>query len=880
MRFLQLLVFMVVVGFTTAVNAQDVYFSEDFEDTGGDMTLLTGNGWLNVDVDGNSFANYDWGGTEDGQSPWGLVDETGAPQPATNDDGGLFAAAAGSWFPDFNCCADDWLITPAIEIDNVASVILQYKWRSYQAEWPEAHAVYISTSNTIADITADGTLIYETCEGCFNNGGNQADLCEDMACNCVGADGSDATQDIADAAALGWTLDASCGDFFVTDWQSMEFDVTDFAGQTVYLAFHHYTFDQTALMIDDIYVGEPLAFDAAFQADASPLYRYATAPLNQIDLTSAYMGSVTNNGSQTLTGATYQVIVEKTDAAGEFQVESTVSSDPVDIAPGETVDFDLTAQAYSPDESGQAYLIYAGVSHDEDQYEADAGIAGDNGTIGEYFLATEEEFGLLPYFFDADQQAAIGVTVFSGFNDIATETDYSIGFVIDINETAYLDSATMIIQEIEDGGGINGDFQLDIYNFDGSIGDLIGSSDTYTGDGLDVVVETVGMSCPVELTPGQYFIAGHKLPGATGQFQLVQSGSYTGNGLQFLSTDENGWTTTALGATVFALVTNTVSGATSVSIDETTNSLTVDVAGVADGAICDWQWDFGDGGSTVSGSTASNTYTTEGTYTITLTATDINGNVLTSTSEVTVGCALTVAVGDITPGGATATGANGTDPITYEWFDADGNSLGTGESITGLTESTSYTVVATDATDCTAESDFSTTACALSSTGPILAGDGAGFFGPGSEISGGTPPYSYTWTDPNGSIIAQGIGQTAVSELTASGEYLVEVVDAVGCNISFNFTIVSLENISVVNSYNLYPNPASSFTTIELDLKDINDVVISIYNVNGQQVAVYNEYNTNNVSRTIDVSTLANGVYFVEFNIAGELATERLFIAR
>lgn len=88
------------------------------------------------------------------------------------------------------------------------------------------------------------------------------------------------------------------------------------------------------------------------------------------------------------------------------------------------------------------------------------------------------------------------------------------------------------------------------------------------------------------------------------------------------------------------------------------------------------------------------------------------------------------------------------------------------------------------------------------------------------------------------------------------------------------------ENDEVVTSLNLYPNPASSSTTIAFDLVDQQEVKLQVYNLLGQRVI--NKTLTNNkVGRnTAVVSTdeLHNGVYTVELLIGNSKKSKRLIV--
>ncbi len=125
---------------------------------------------------------------------------------------------------------------------------------------------------------------------------------------------------------------------------------------------------------------------------------------------------------------------------------------------------------------------------------------------------------------------------------------------------------------------------------------------------------------------------------------------------------------------------------------------------------------------------------------------------------------------------------NGTAPFGYSWTGPNGF-ISTDEDISGL-ESGTYCLAVTDSEGCTSEACFTIDApseldyalttsdfngfaiqCAGSATGSI---DVQGL--------GGTSPYSYSWTGPNGFIS----DQSSIQNLVA-GTYCVEIEDQNGC---------------------------------------------------------------------------------------------------
>jgi thiol-disulfide isomerase/thioredoxin len=79
--------------------------------------------------------------------------------------------------------------------------------------------------------------------------------------------------------------------------------------------------------------------------------------------------------------------------------------------------------------------------------------------------------------------------------------------------------------------------------------------------------------------------------------------------------------------------------------------------------------------------------------------------------------------------------------------------------------------------------------------------------------------------------------------------------------------------------FNVYPNPASSVINIKFDSQfEKENATISISNLLGKEVIALNNIISNNTS--IDVSSLKNGIYFVNTNLKGSITTEKIVILK
>ena len=155
---------------------------------------------------------------------------------------------------------------------------------------------------------------------------------------------------------------------------------------------------------------------------------------------------------------------------------------------------------------------------------------------------------------------------------------------------------------------------------------------------------------------------------------------------------------------------------------------------------------------------------------------------------------LTCAVTAVTLDGSAS---GGTPPYTYAWTDSSGNVIGKTEDITVHTPDT-YTLTVTGTNGCSASDSAVVTQDIVPPTvdaGPaqILTCAVTSVTLNGS-VSGGTPPYSYVWTDTSGDVIARS-EDAAVSD---PGTYFFTVTGANGCAASDSVDVTQDISVPIV----------------------------------------------------------------------------------
>ncbi len=193
-----------------------------------------------------------------------------------------------------------------------------------------------------------------------------------------------------------------------------------------------------------------------------------------------------------------------------------------------------------------------------------------------------------------------------------------------------------------------------------------------------------------------------------------------------------------------------------------------------------YNWTFVEGPSFISGLTA-------GTYTVTVTdnfgCQQVGYAVINDTAcTLTAVTSSTSATGNTANGSATVTASLGTPPYTYSWNTIP---VQTGTTATGLTANT-YVVTVHDNSGCTVvksvivpqipctlNGSISTTSVSFNKVNGTAT----------ANMSGGTPPYTYSW---NTTPVETG---STITGLTA-GTYVVVVNDSTGCTMTISGTVV------------------------------------------------------------------------------------------
>lgn len=260
-----------------------------------------------------------------------------------------------------------------------------------------------------------------------------------------------------------------------------------------------------------------------------------------------------------------------------------------------------------------------------------------------------------------------------------------------------------------------------------------------------------------------------------------------------------------------------------------------------------------------------------GTYNVVVT--DANGCTVNASATITQNSAIATSIvqGNVdcfggSNGSASLNVSGGTPPYTIAWNTGDNT-----QNINNLSAGT-YSVVVTDANGCTANNQVVITEPAEL---VVTASSAQNSAQATATVTGGTPPYSYVWN----STPAQ-FTQTAVGLM--SGTYSVVVTDANGCSGVASVVVenIGIEEPSLSQQVSLFPNPTANEVFVGYNFSSEQTLEINVVNGLGQVVMTASEPHALDGKLRLDVSELANGVYYVVISNGTDSDNRRLVIQK
>ena len=320
-----------------------------------------------------------------------------------------------------------------------------------------------------------------------------------------------------------------------------------------------------------------------------------------------------------------------------------------------------------------------------------------------------------------------------------------------------------------------------------------------------------------------------------------------------------------------------------------TGSIDITVTGGTVATTYTYAWSTSDGSGLVVDA-EDQTGLSAGTYELTVT----DDNLCTAITSITINEPLAISIEEtlitdiscfgLTNGAIdiTITGGTIATTYTYAWSTLDGSGLvADAEDQTGLSVG-SYDLTVTDDNICSA-----ITAIEIIQPGEIIidstrivdataetASDGSITI----YVKGGSEVYDFTL---NPGAIAT--NQTGIFPGLVPGNYTINVIDSEGCGPFSSSTLTvsfpdGINDPSLENYINIYPNPTSSKFFIEIENIQYDSYTITIFDITGK--SIYSEKITYKglLKKEFDLSEYAKGVYSINFTFKNNTISKKIIL--
>ena len=274
----------------------------------------------------------------------------------------------------------------------------------------------------------------------------------------------------------------------------------------------------------------------------------------------------------------------------------------------------------------------------------------------------------------------------------------------------------------------------------------------------------------------------------------------------------------------------------------------------------------------------------QGTTMITYEVKDASGNTATCSFSVTVENTLestfnsaSISCFEESDGSITALPSGGTPGYTYQWDNGE-----TTQMISDIPAGT-YAVVITDQGGCQYEEVITLEepdALEITMDNITNEMETGGNGAVEVSISGGTPGYTFQWTDSNGTVVSTEEDLLDVP----GGIYTLMLTDANGCAISsesFNVdNIVPNINIDLEKYIKINPNPTAGEVNVSIELTSTANVQVSLLDITGRVLLDWKAEDISNKTYPMNLADFPNGVYLARVIVEGELYIQRVILAK
>lgn len=125
-----------------------------------------------------------------------------------------------------------------------------------------------------------------------------------------------------------------------------------------------------------------------------------------------------------------------------------------------------------------------------------------------------------------------------------------------------------------------------------------------------------------------------------------------------------------------------------------------------------------------------------------------------------------------------------------------------------------------------------------------------------ANTTGGTPPYTYLWSNGGSTDSLQGL---------APGVYSVSITDALGCVIQDSVRVgaSTLDKGLPVEEFRLFPNPSGGSISFSLRLSRVEELQWQIYDPSGRLILSGEKSEQRELKQQLDLSTYPKGLYLL-----------------
>ncbi|MFK7921425.1 MAG: T9SS type A sorting domain-containing protein, partial [Bacteroidia bacterium] len=140
------------------------------------------------------------------------------------------------------------------------------------------------------------------------------------------------------------------------------------------------------------------------------------------------------------------------------------------------------------------------------------------------------------------------------------------------------------------------------------------------------------------------------------------------------------------------------------------------------------------------------------------------------------------------------------------------------------------------------------------------------------SVSGGTPPYSFVWSN--------GATDSTLTGL-AAGDYSVIISDANACSLEDSATVMLLNVIAIesplgLQSAQVYPNPVQDVINLDLAWQTAQQPRLRLYNLHGQLIREQKLPLQQIHNEQLELHDLSVGIYLLEISTESGLWTQRI----